>query len=115
MSEYQPSFASVNEENMYRVMQTRKTVDWVFQYPLNGGRSVPGGQVIDFAILSPLRYALYLGHGEGGYWHGGANEMSDKIKQSQAERAGFMVVLFTNADTATYEAAYASYMREVGL
>lgn len=108
-------FDSINEENMYRVMQTRKSIDWEYQYPLNGGRAIKGGQVIDFAILSPMRYAMYLGHGEGGYWHGGAREIEDKIKQSNAEKAGFEVVLFTNDDTATYEAAMASYMRKVGL
>lgn len=109
------TFDSINEENMYRVMQTRRGVDWGYQYPFNGGRMVRGGQVIDFVIWSPLRYAMYLGHGEGGYWHGGANNMKDKIKQSQAEKAGFQVVLFTNDDTATYEAAMASYMEKVGL
>lgn len=100
---------------MYRVMQTRKTVDWSYQYPLDGGRFVKGGQVIDFAIFSPMRIAMYLGHGEGGYWHGGARDMEDKLKQTKARQAGFEVVLFTNDDTATYEAAMNSYMNKVGL
>jgi G:T-mismatch repair DNA endonuclease (very short patch repair protein) len=105
------SFGSVNEEHLYRVLQNRG-VEFHYQYALNGGRRVPGGQVIDFVILTPLRYALYV---QGEYWHKASTSLSDTIKQSAAERAGFMVVLFSEAETDSYEAAMQAFSAKVGL
>jgi G:T-mismatch repair DNA endonuclease (very short patch repair protein) len=105
------SFGSVNEEHLYRVLQNRG-VEFLYQYALDGGRRVPGGQVIDFVILTPLRYALYV---QGAYWHKASTSLSDTIKQSRAERAGFMVVLFSEPETDSYEAAMQAFSAKVGL
>jgi G:T-mismatch repair DNA endonuclease (very short patch repair protein) len=105
------SFGSVNEEHLYRVLQNRG-VEFHYQYALDGGRRVPGGQVIDFVILTPLRYALYV---QGEYWHKASTSLSDTIKQSRAERAGFMVVLFSEPETDSYEAAMQAFNAKVGL
>lgn len=104
---------SDDEWVLYTVLEYRK-VDYIYQYEMNGGR-VRGGQVIDFVILHPLPYALYVGHGEGGYWHGGAREMEDKIKQDAARRAGFEVVLFDIAETEDFQKCLAAFDAKVGL
>jgi hypothetical protein len=104
------TFGSVNEEHLYRVLEKRG-VEFIYQYSMHGGR-VPGGQVIDFVILTPLRYALYV---QGAYWHKASTSLSDTIKQSQAERAGFIVVLFSEAETDSYEAALQAFNAKVGL
>lgn len=104
---------SEDEWVLGQVLMYRK-VEFIYQYSLDGGR-VKGGQVIDFVILSPLRFALYVGHGEGGYWHGGAREMEDKIKQDRARRAGFEVVLFTIEETSDFSHCLAAFDAKVGL
>jgi hypothetical protein len=59
---------------------------WAFAYqvPVAGGRSRRGGQVVDFLVYTPVRPTpIYV---QGSYWHGGAAESEDRIKQALLQR-----------------------------
>lgn len=95
-------FGSKNEQNVYIVL-TEMKMDFSYQYPLDGGRRVRGGQVIDFIIwLPPKPIALYV---QGERWHSGRFALEDRLKQQAAERHGFTVMEISEAETMTVEAA----------
>jgi hypothetical protein len=96
------AFGSTNEQNVYSALAKLK-LDFFYQYPLNGGTSVRGGQVIDFVIWQPPRpIALYV---QGEYWHGRSTEMEDSMKQHDARRAGFEPMEIFERECETVEAA----------
>lgn len=105
-----PDFGSVNEENVY-IALTQLKLDFSYQYPLDGGRRVRGGQVIDFVIWQPPRpIALYV---QGSYWHSGSKAMEDHLKQARAKRHGFRVEEISEAETMTPEAAKAALITKI--
>lgn len=56
-------------------------VDYYYQYVVEHGRARRGGQVIDFMVLTrPLWTPVYV---QGSYWHRGARENADKLKQQE--------------------------------
>lgn len=59
-------------------------VDFDYQYVVDGGRNVRGGQVIDFiAYTRPAITPIYV---QGDYWHRGSQAAEDALKQAQIYR-----------------------------
>lgn len=56
-----------------------------YQKPINSGRRLRGGQVIDYWITStvPWPTAAFI---QGGFWHGRAKESEDKMKQNAVKK-----------------------------
>lgn len=50
---------------------------YMYQYAINGGRTVRGGVIIDFLVFSPFARAVFVG--AGGYYHGKQREVSDEL------------------------------------
>lgn len=83
------SVGSVNEYNV-GIALSQSRLDYDYQYPIDGGRAVRGGQVIDFLVwIEPRPVALYV---QGERWHKGAFDLEATIKRVAAERRGFEVV-----------------------
>src|SRR4030043_1414668 len=56
--------------------------EYIYQASVMGGRSLRGGQVIDFLVETvPKQTALYV---QGEYWHGSKQESKDKLLQAYA-------------------------------
>ena len=100
---------SVNEYNVAQALDRLK-LDYSYQYSLDGGRFVRGGQVIDFLIWMPPRpMAVYV----QSYWHLGQRGLEDELKQAAAERHGFEVVEVWDYETMTPEDALAAVKRKI--
>lgn len=50
---------------------------YMYQYAINGGRTVRGGVIIDFLVFAPFARAVFVG--AGGYYHGKQREVSDEL------------------------------------
>lgn len=57
--------ATILEWRVYKSLLKRK-IDFIFQYPIAGGRMLRGGQVIDFVVVSPFLIPVNV---NGDYWH----------------------------------------------
>lgn len=56
--------------------------EYTYQYPVYGGKSMRGGQVIDFLVSTvPTPTAVYV---QGPYYHGSKHEQKDKLLQDIA-------------------------------
>ena len=72
------------EEYWVALALRRLDLQFVFQMPISGGRSVRGGQVIDFFVYTvPIPTPVFV---QGKYWHGGAKSASSQFKVQQAQR-----------------------------
>lgn len=61
----------------YRVALSLTKFHWQFlyQYPIFGGRQVRGGQVVDFMVITtPLMTPLFV---QGSYWHNSTRAKQD--------------------------------------
>jgi hypothetical protein len=98
---------SVNEYNVYLALIRAKHFDISYQYPIDGGRSVRGGQVIDFVDwgAAPNPVAIYV---QGERWHRGKFALEEAIKQARAEKMCFEVVEVWEHESETQEAAYSA-------
>ena len=78
----------------------REGVDFDYQRPIEGGRTVPGGNVLDFAVRSPLA-GLLAWRVQGYYWHlaqGPAVKAGDFIRRLRLQRLGYTVVDILDKD-----------------
>ncbi len=65
----QGQIPSSKEEYWVALALERLGIAFIYQYSISGGRSVRGGQVIDFlAYTVPLPTPIFV---QGEYWHGG--------------------------------------------
>lgn len=72
------------EEYWVALALKRLGIEFIYQYSIAGGRSVRGGQVIDFYIYtSPLPTPLFV---QGEYWHGGTKSAESQFKVLEAQR-----------------------------
>lgn len=59
-------------------------VDFVFQYPIEGGRRVRGGQVIDFMVYyGPFPIPVLV---QGEYWHRTSRSYQDRLNIERIKR-----------------------------
>ncbi len=56
--------------------------EYIYQYPINGGRNLRGGSIPDFLVMThPKNTALYV---QGEYWHGSKQQEEDELEQAFA-------------------------------
>jgi G:T-mismatch repair DNA endonuclease (very short patch repair protein) len=100
---------SINETN-YGYAMLGLGIEFDMQYQL-GGFGMRGSQRVDFvAYVVPKHAAIFI---QGAYWHGNKNTTEDQLKQAAAEQAGFWLLLVSEADSATLEAATAHARRNL--
>jgi G:T-mismatch repair DNA endonuclease (very short patch repair protein) len=100
---------SKNEENYVLALKQLK-IEYRQQVPI-GLYGARGSQMIDIvAYVPPRACAIFI---QGSYWHTAKTRVEDELKQSAAEQAGYRVVLVSEEDSATVEAAVAHAKREV--
>lgn len=107
---------SVNEWNVAQALNKMK-VQYEYQYPVFGGTSTRGGQVIDFLLyVMPRPIPLYV---QGEYWHNRKKETDDLYKMRMVEerfRGQFdPPMAIKESECETPEQAFDWLMREVGV
>jgi hypothetical protein len=86
MPEEMPEGAQIQGKGVSSILEWRVALaldkfgwEYIYQLGVAGGRSLRGGQVIDFLVLTiPLPTPLYV-HGE--YWHGGKQSAKDALER----------------------------------
>lgn len=88
-------------------------IPYHFQVPLNGGRSVRGGQVIDFVVFNPRPVPVFV---QGAYWHNIRTDAEDQLKQAEA-RAHYNTepILLMEDETNTKDKALRAVREKVGV
>lgn len=67
------------EEWRVALALNRLKMKFIYQYAINGGHRLRGGQVVDFMVLTaPVPTPVYV---NGEYWHRTVKQMEDEIKQ----------------------------------
>lgn len=80
---------------------------WDYQVPVYGGRTRPGGNVVDFLIHTPGRATALDPMGR--YWHTGARE--DRMQMMHvARRKGWNLIAWFTDETPTKDATW-TYLR----
>ena len=67
-------------------------MDYYYQYSVGGGRQRRGGQVIDFLVLTPVRWTIV--DVRGTYWHTGRHEDSLDILRVARKQRWNLVILW---------------------
>ena len=97
--------ATLNEYNVALALQTCDLL-FMFQVDFFGGRSLRGGQVLDFLVFNPMPTPVQV---FGDHWHEGQLGTEDSYKLSLIqEQYGRDVVIFFQLDTDTYDHALAA-------
>jgi hypothetical protein len=104
---------SINEWNVWLALIKLKLADdTIYQYIVDGGRAVRGGQVVDFVVFGPGRPTAIMV--QGAYWHKGSTKTEDTIKHDRLEQLGFYVVDIEEQESDTPEAALVAVKKAVG-
>jgi len=80
MAEEQKKVQGKNATDIeYRLAQAlyKNKLEFIFQFPILGGRRVAGGMVVDFLVYTPFSVPVEV---FGEYWHGTYLRGKDKIK-----------------------------------
>ena len=79
-------------------------IAYTFQYVLDGGTGIRGGQIVDFVCWMPAGpLPVFV---QGAYWHKITTETEDLIKQAAAAQAfGRQPVLLMEEETSTKDKA----------
>mgnify|MGYP000131318506 CR=1 FL=1 len=77
--------------------------NWEYQVPVNGGRSVRGGNVVDFLIYTPGRWTML--DPKGRYWHTGIHEDQFEMQRVARKKNWILIEWFTD-ELPTREAVY---------
>lgn len=82
---YQGQRATLPEYNVGMGL-TRLKIAHDFQYPIEGGRALRGGQMLDFlAYTVPMQTPIYV---QGDYWHGSKQKIEkDKWMMTRVRKA----------------------------
>jgi hypothetical protein len=96
---------SINEYNVYQALHLAGVRDdeLIYQYAIDGGRFVRGGQVIDFVVKRPPQWtAVYV---QGTRWHTGQRGIEESLKQVRAKKHGMRIVEIWEEECMSIEAA----------
>lgn len=85
---------------------------WEYQVPVNGGRELRGGNVVDFLIHTPGRETIL--DPKGRYWHTGIHEDQSQM-QNVARKKGWRLIEWFTDETPTKDSVYIFLLRELGL
>jgi len=87
---------------------------WRFDYqvPINGGREVRGGQVLDFVVYTNPNPSIIYVNGE--YWHNDPD--MELMAQAQAAQAmtGAKIIVMGRSESVTRDDAYRYLLKEIG-
>lgn len=83
---------------------------WAFQVPVNGGRRIRGGNVVDFLIYTPGRWTIL--DPKGRYWHTGHNEDQYQMQRVARKKNWRLIEWFTD-ETPTRDAVLQFLRREL--
>jgi len=104
--------ATLNEWNVAQALDKLRMEYW-FQYPIDGGRMVRGGMVIDFLIKEPPKdIPLNV---DGDYWHKGEREAQDRLQDAALRMKPWLapLVRVKGSETGTIEDAEFVLRREL--
>lgn len=76
----------------------RPGIEFIYQSPLFGGRTIRGGYVIDFLILDPPDLAINV---QGEFWHyqrGSEVMATDKMARAQMAGQGIVLIFIDESD-----------------
>jgi hypothetical protein len=76
---------------------------WDYQVPVYGGRTVAGGNVVDFLVHTPGRYTMLDPMGR--YWHSGIHEDQSQMIRVARKKNWVLLAWFTD-ETPTRESYY---------
>lgn len=101
-----------SKNEWYVAMALEKlNLDFMFQFSIMGGRSIRGGQVIDFVVFNPNAIPVFI---QGEYWHNAKKETEDMLKQAAAEEYfKTKPVILMGEETDTREKAYQAVVEKV--
>lgn len=105
-------FGSTLEEKVYRgLLAIGWRADQIeAQSAFAGGRTKPGGQVIDFILYRPTPLPVYV---NGEYWHRDRGE--DFIEEMEvADEYGVLPVVIWGDECETWEQQQATLLRKIG-
>ena len=78
----QGQIPSSKEEYWVALALERLGITFIYQYSISGGRSVRGGQIVDFlAYTVPLPTPIFV---QGEYWHGGTKSATSQFRVAAA-------------------------------
>ena len=101
--------ASYNELMVGTALE-RAGLDFLFQVNYWSGRSIRGGQVLDFLVFAPFETPVQV---FGEYWHEGQLGSKDKLKLAILEQFfGRDIVVIWSNESRTVEEATAALRRE---
>ncbi len=83
---------------------------WDYQVPVNGGRTVRGGNVIDFLIYTPGRWTML--DPKGRYWHTGIHEDQNQMQNVARKKKWRLIEWFTD-ETPTRDSVYQFLRKEL--
>jgi hypothetical protein len=83
---------------------------WDYQVPVYGGRRRRGGNVIDFLVYTPGRWTMI--DPKGRYWHTGAREDQQEMRNVAREKNWNLIEYFTD-ETPTKEAVLSRLKQEM--
>jgi len=83
---------------------------WAYQVPVYGGRTVRGGNVIDFLVYTPGRWTML--DPKGRYWHTGIHEDQYEM-QRVAKKKGWVLIEWFTDETPTKQAVLQFLRREL--
>jgi len=94
--------ATLNEFNVAAVLDNLG-IQYLFQVSFWGGRTVAGGQILDFLVWTPLKQGLQV---FGNYWHEGLMSNEDRYKITLLEEfLGQPVIVLWGEETSTFDDA----------
>lgn len=105
-------FGSSNEGRLYIGLRRAgwRPEDIEVQTPILGGRSLPGGQVIDFVLLTPIPIPIQV---VGAYWHRDASQEFWETVWVWREY-GMEPVTFDELETDSVEHATQAVIKKLG-
>ena len=83
---------------------------WDYQVPVYGGRTVRGGNVIDFLVYTPGRWTML--DPKGRYWHTGIHEDQSEM-QRVARKKGWVLIEWFTDETPTKQSVLEFLRREL--
>jgi len=83
---------------------------WEYQVPVNGGRTLRGGNVVDFLVYTPGRWTAL--DPKGRYWHTGIHEDQSEMRRVCQKKKWILIEWFTD-ETPTRDAVLQFLRREM--
>ena len=80
-----------------------------FQYAIDGGKTIPGGLVVDWVVQTGGYIAMEF---FGKFWHNGVKDDEDQLKLERLEQRFQRVVVLTEAEVWDQESAYGAIRHE---